>query len=137
MGASTKNNILVIDDDLVIRRLLNTVLSSSGHDVDLVESCSSGLQRLKTKSYDLITLDVNMPEMNGLSLYSRIREEWPGLEKKVLFVTGDMSNETKSFFIQNDCRHLPKPFRMHDLLDNIGIILKNERNVPVSHSFID
>ncbi len=128
MGTSTRSRILIIDDDLVIGHLLDAVLSNSGYDVDLAENCSRGFQRLKLKNYDLITLDVNMPEMDGLSFYTRIREELPGFEKRVLFVTGDSSNETLLFFTQNDCKHLSKPFRMPDLLHEIGIILKKEED---------
>jgi len=99
-----------------------------GYDVDLAEDCRRGFQRLKVKNYDLITLDVNMPEMDGLSFYTKIREELPGFEKRVLFVTGDSRNETQLFFTQNDCKHMSKPFRMPDLLSEISVILKKEEH---------
>jgi len=128
METTTRSRILVIDDDLVIRHLLDAVLSNSGYDVDLAENCRLGFQRLRVKNYDLITLDVNIPEMDGLSFYTKIREELPGFEKRVLFVTGDSSNETLLFFTQNDCKHMSKPFRMPDLLFEIGVILKKEEH---------
>ncbi len=78
------------------------------------------------KKYDLITLDVNIPEMDGLNFYTKIREELPGFEKRVLFVTGNSSNETLLFFTQNDCKHISKPFKMPDLLFQIGVILKKK-----------
>jgi len=128
MGTTTRSRILVIDDDLVFRHLFDAVLSNSGYDVDLAEDCRRGFQRLKVKNYDLITLDVNMPEMDGLSFYTKIREELPGFEKRVLFVTGDSRNETQLFFTQNDCKHMSKPFRMPDLLSEISVILKKEEH---------
>jgi len=128
LGTTTRSRILVIDDDLVFRHLLDAILSNSGYDVDLAENCRRGFQQLKVKNYDLITLDVNIPEMDGLSFYTKIREELPGFEKRVLFVTGDSSNETHLFFTRNDCRHLSKPFRMPDLLHEIGVILKKKED---------
>lgn len=128
METTTRSRILVIDDDLVFRHLLDAVLSNSGYEVDLAENCRLGFQRLRVKNYDLITLDVNIPEMDGLSFYTKIREELPGFEKRVLFVTGDSSNETRLFFTQNDCKHMSKPFRMPDLLSEIGVILKKEEH---------
>lgn len=126
MLTTTRSRILVIDDDLVIRHLLDAVLSNAGYDVDLAENCRRGFQQLKEKNYDLITLDVNIPEMDGLSFYTKIREELPGSEKRVLFVTGDSTNETLLFFTQNDCKRMSKPFRIPDLLFQIGVILKKE-----------
>lgn len=126
METTTRSRILVIDDDLVFRHLLDAVLSDSGYDVDLAENCRRGFQRLKVKNYDLITLDVNIPEMDGLCFYTKIREELPGLEKRILFVTGDSSNETRLFFTQNDCKHMSKPFKMPDLLFEIDVILKKK-----------
>ncbi|MEK6726094.1 MAG: response regulator [Deltaproteobacteria bacterium] len=123
---TTRSSILVIDDDPVFRHLLDAVLSGSGYNVDLAENCRRGFQQLMVKKYDLITLDVNIPEMDGLNFYTKIREELPGFEKRVLFVTGNSSNETLLFFTQNDCKHISKPFKMPDLLFQIGVILKKK-----------
>jgi len=119
-----KNRILVIDDDSFLRSLLHTILSSSGYEVDLAENGRRGLQRLKDTRYDLIISDVNMPEVDGLTFYTRLKEDYPGLEDSFLFLTADSRNGTISFFTENGCKYLPKPFETTDLLSEIGAILK-------------
>lgn len=120
-----KNKILVIDDDSILRTLLHKLLSFSGYEVDLAENGMHGLQRLKDKKYDLIISDVNMPEMDGLTLYSRLKEEdYPRLEDRFLFLTADSKNDTISFFTKNGCKYLPKPFGGRELLSEVDAILE-------------
>lgn len=124
MADTGKNRILVIDDDSILRSMLHTLLSYSGYEVDLAENGRNGLQRLKDTRYDLIISDVNMPEMDGLTLYTRLKQDYPGLEDCFLFLTADSRNDTISFFTENGCKYLPKPFGTRDLLSEIGAILK-------------
>lgn len=126
MEPGAKNRILVIDDDLMLRQLIHAILAHSGYEVDLAESGNHGLKRLKEKSYDVIISDVNMPEMDGLSLYGRIKKDLPWLKNRMLFLTGDSKNETLLFFMENGCRYLSKPFRGPELLVEVGAILNKE-----------
>ncbi len=124
MADMEKNRILVIDDDSILRSLLHTLLSHSGYEVELAENGRNGLQRLKDTRYDLIISDVNMPEMDGLTFYTRLKEDYPGLEDCFLFLTADSRNDTLSFFTENGCKYLPKPFEARELLSEVGAILK-------------
>lgn len=126
MASTIKNRILVVDDDSCLRNLLNTILSKSGYDVDLAENGKFGLERIRKTNYDLIISDVNMPVMDGLSLYARIKDDLPGLINRFLFITADSTADTLSFFNKNACSYLPKPFRYIDLLGQVVAILENE-----------
>lgn len=128
MASTIRNKILVVDDDSSLRNLLNMILSKSGYDVDLAENGKLGLERLKKTSYDLVISDVNMPVMDGLSLYSKIKDDLPRLKNRFLFITADSTGDTLSFFTENACSYLPKPFKYMDLLGQVGAILgKGER----------
>jgi len=69
-----KKKIMVIDDEEQIRKLLVRILSSSGYDVVTASNGKEALERLESVSVDLIMLDMNMPEMDGLSFLRRLKE---------------------------------------------------------------
>jgi adenylate cyclase len=63
--ASEPGNLLVVDDNKVNRILLARGLEQEGHKVDLVENGKLALEKLRTGTFDLVLLDIEMPEMNG------------------------------------------------------------------------
>lgn len=123
MTTVAKKRFLVVDDDPTLRELMFEILSDEGYAVDLAGDGREALQRLKDNHYNLIISDVNMPEMDGISLYSRIKEDFPGLEERVLFLTCVLTDEVLVFFRENGCKYLTKPFRVLDLLGQINTML--------------
>ncbi len=69
---STKK-ILIIDDEEPIRYALNTILQEQGHEVDACETGTAGLKKIKEKSYNMVLLDYNLPDMDGLKVAQEIR----------------------------------------------------------------
>lgn len=65
--------VLVIDDERSIRHLLHALFSRKGYDVVLAENGQRGLELLRHDQPDVIVLDLNMPEMNGLTVLRHIR----------------------------------------------------------------
>ena len=78
--------ILVIDDEPVIRDLLFDVLSRKGYSVDTAEDGPSGLNKAKKKSYSVIFTDIRMPGMNGTEVYRRLKVLSP--RSRVIVMTG-------------------------------------------------
>ena len=78
--------ILVIDDEPVIRDLLYDVLTRKGYRVDTAEDGSRGLEKAKTKKYDVVFTDIRMPGMNGVEVYKRLKVISP--ESQVIVMTG-------------------------------------------------
>ena len=72
-----KHSILVVDDSVVIRRYLVKLLSSQGYELDSAKDGLEALQKLKTKSYSLVTLDFEMPNLNGIETLKAIMESNP------------------------------------------------------------
>ncbi|MEJ7713359.1 MAG: response regulator [Pyrinomonadaceae bacterium] len=73
-----KGSILIVDDEEIMRDVLETILSAEGHRVDLAKTGEEGVEAYARKSYDVVLLDVSMPGMGGL----RALEEILGLTPK-------------------------------------------------------
>ncbi|PWU00837.1 MAG: DNA-binding response regulator [Terriglobia bacterium] len=79
MTASTpsidiKGNILVVDDEADIRESLETLLGMEGYSVDLAQNATEGLHKLETRGYDLVLLDLMMPDRSGMDVLKEVRE---------------------------------------------------------------
>jgi len=74
--------ILIVDDEEPIRFALSTILKEQGHEVDACETGGAGLEKLMERTYNLILLDYNLPDMDGLRVAQRARE----LDKDVSIV---------------------------------------------------
>jgi CheY-like chemotaxis protein len=70
-------NILVVDDDSIIRKLLLEVLTNDGHQITVAENGLEGLRLAQRHPYQLVLMDVHMPIMNGLEALIKIRQLFP------------------------------------------------------------
>ncbi len=81
-------NLLVVDDDSVIRMLLRTMLTSEGYQVVTAADGEEALKKLSESSFDMLITDVYMPRMDGIRLREVVRET-PGKQNMpVLFISG-------------------------------------------------
>jgi len=79
--------ILAIEDDWTVRAVLEHTLTSAGHEVDVVPGLSEGRQLLADGHYDMVLLDLNLPDGNGLDLLRDIRRD-RGTAVPVLVLSG-------------------------------------------------
>ncbi|NNE23798.1 MAG: response regulator [Rhizobiales bacterium] len=103
--------ILVIDDIASNRELLERRLGRDGHDVSTAGSGREALRVLEGKEFDLVLLDVLMPDMNGLELLERMKSEprWRGIP--VIMISGLKENDAVVRCIEEGAEdYLPKPF---------------------------
>src|SRR3981081_3121891 len=73
----SKGSILVVDDESEIREGLEVLLKSEGYGVSSAETGESGLAKLGERPFDLLLLDVSLPDRNGLELLREIRKRDP------------------------------------------------------------
>ena len=85
--------ILVIDDQPNVRAFLDILLRQQGYDAVLAENGWKGLQLYRQDHPDVILLDLNMPELDGVSVLKQIRSV--DLTQPVIVLTGDTSTETE------------------------------------------
>ncbi len=69
----TRGKVLVIDDELDIREGLELLLTSEGYDVEQAQNGTEGLERLENRAYDLVLLDLMMPDISGMEVLSEVR----------------------------------------------------------------
>src|ERR1017187_5125170 len=72
-ASGTRGNILVIDDEVDIREGLELLLTSEGYAVDLAQNGTEGLHRMENRGYDLVLLDLMMPDMSGMEVLQEVR----------------------------------------------------------------
>ena len=85
-------NIMVAEDDPTTRYLLRSVLKAAGFAVATAADGSAALGKLRKKKFDLLLTDIWMPDLNGLELMARLRQEAMG--PKVVVMTSDDTPET-------------------------------------------
>lgn len=103
------NNILVVDDDQSICRLLSEILKEEGYSVDLVFRGDDALEALKRDAYDLLLLDLMLPGVYGLDVFREISQRNPGTD--VIIMTSQASLETAVEALRLGAQdYLTKPF---------------------------
>ncbi|WDT76298.1 MAG: response regulator [Candidatus Manganitrophus sp.] len=113
--------ILIIEDDERILGFLKRGLEGEGHAVDLALNGEAGLGFVKMRSYDVILLDVYLPEMNGIEVCKELRRQ--RRMTPVLMMTAKDSPEVQQEAVRagvND--YLPKPFSFELLLAKIDAL---------------
>jgi PAS domain S-box-containing protein len=118
--------ILVVDDEKVVRDVVNRVLTGDGHKVESVDNAADALKKIETEKYDLILLDVKMPGTSGVQLYKNIQKIAKPLAQKVVFMTGDiMGADTERFLSRTRAGHIEKPFNAEQLKRTVNNALSN------------
>jgi len=87
-----KASILIIDDDETIRYFLPRDLEAEGFQVQTAETGQAGLRALEREPVDLVLLDIRMPDLTGIEVLKKIREQWP--DQIVVMLTGEPDHET-------------------------------------------
>lgn len=116
-------SILIIDDEIQIRRLLDITLSSEGFQVMEAESAKEALVKAVTHSFDVIILDLGLPDMDGQELLNKLRE-WYARPIIVLSVRNSEEDIIKALD-QGANDYLTKPFRSGELLARIRAAMRS------------
>ncbi len=117
-----KGNILVVDDEPQITRVLKTTLSSQGYGVRTAMDGEDALAQLKSWSPDLIITDLRMPNMDGLELCRRVRKD-SRLPIIVLSVKGEETIKVEALDAGAD-DYVIKPFSTNELLARVRAALR-------------
>src|SRR5579864_4338828 len=115
--------VLVVDDDPLIRKLLERGLAAEGHAVDAVATGEEALQRTADEEFDIAIVDLAMPGMDGLELTRRVRAD--GLTLPILMLTGQSELESRlAGFDAGVDDYLVKPFAFQELLARLRAIVR-------------
>ncbi len=118
--------VLVAEDDPDCSSAINDILKKE-HRVTAVRSGEEAKRRLLEENYDLCIIDCRMPGLNGVELYKWMLENRTELQKRVIFMTGDIFvPEIKSFLESTGCRYITKPFAMNDFKQAVNAVLSRQ-----------
>ena len=113
--------ILVVDDDELVRIALNELLKPEGYGVHLVAGGAEALEKLDQNGYDLLMLDIIMPEMDGFELCRKIREREDYRETPIVFLTAKSRDEDRDEGIEAGANlFLSKPISPDKLLQIVS-----------------
>jgi two-component system KDP operon response regulator KdpE len=121
-NSETKKNILVVDDEPQITRVLKTTLSSQGYGVRTSSDGEEALLEMKSWSPDLLITDLRMPRMDGLELCRRVRAE-SRIPIIVLSVKGEEPIKVEALDAGAD-DYITKPFSVNELLARVRAALR-------------
>lgn len=115
--------VLVIDDELIIRISCERALTSGGYEAKSASSGKEGIEILDKESFDLVLLDLKMPDMDGFEVMKLVRHKWP--DTKVIIITGYGTEQTAEQTMKHGAHNfLEKPFTPDKLLAVISDTLE-------------
>ena len=119
--------VLSVDDEPVILDLVIDALGREGHTIDTASSGREALVKLEKGSYDVVVLDLKMPDMDGKQLFHEIRTRWPSIARRVIFASGDTIHpETRRFIDQSGRPCIDKPFKLEVLSSVVARVAGDE-----------
>jgi DNA-binding response OmpR family regulator len=126
--------VLVVDDQQDIRDMARVVLAGAGYDVVTAASGREALRLARGEPFDLMLLDINMPELDGWATLRLVRadEALDALPVAMFSVKGEIRDKVAS--LQDGAvDYITKPFGVDDLIARVGRILdRPERGVPTA-----
>ena len=122
--------ILIVDDDLTLRRVLRNSLEQRGYQVISVDSGKEALIKFAEDIPDIIVSDVSMPEMDGFEFCRQLRSQPSGKLIPFIFLSAknELEDRIQGHIIGADS-YLTKPFEMKELLANIEALIERSRRV--------
>ncbi|MEB6247385.1 response regulator transcription factor [Mammaliicoccus sp. FSL K6-3158] len=124
--------ILVVEDDEKIARVIQLELEYANYKIDIAHTGKSALERLENENFDLILLDVMIPELNGLEVLRRVREQ--NEDVKIIMLTArDAVMDKVSGLDSGANDYMTKPFEIEELLARIRVHLKEKSTLKVQN----
>lgn len=121
-----KGSILVVDDESEIREGLTALLSSEGYSVTEAGTGEEGLARLEELPFDLVLLDVSLPDRNGIDLLREIHGRDPHLSKILITAFGSIDMARAAF--KNGAQdYITKPWSNDELLAQVSLAIEGTR----------
>ena len=119
--------VLIVEDEYNLADVIKERLEKEKLTVDIVEDGEEGYYYASTNTYDLIILDVMLPNMSGFQILNKLRTD--NINSKIIMLTARSTIEDKLNGLENGADdYLTKPFHMDELVARVNIQLKRNGN---------
>ncbi|MDP3921317.1 MAG: response regulator [Candidatus Omnitrophota bacterium] len=119
-----KRRILVIDDEPMIVKMLQSRLVANGYEVLTAYDGEQGFQMIKAEKPDLVISDIIMPKVSGYNLVELIAAETDGTEKTPVIIMTARGSMKELFHVWNYAHFIEKPFEPEDLMTKVREVFK-------------
>ncbi len=127
---------LIVDDDPIVLTSCKRVFEAEGFEVCMVPSANQALEVMKNKTFDILLIDVKMPERDGMFLMRAVKKQWP--EVPVVVMSGYPTPETIAEGLQLGAEEfIAKPFTPDELLKIVRRVLQKGKGHENKKSFGD
>ena len=115
--AAADVRILLVEDNLVNQKVAVRMLRKLGYGSDIANNGLEAIEALRKKDYDLVLMDVQMPEMDGIEATVAIQQEWPeGQQPIIIAMTANaMSQDRERCLASGMSDHIAKPIKLERL----------------------
>jgi DNA-binding response OmpR family regulator len=118
---------LIVDDDAALQQLFTRLLSREGFAVDAAGNGRVAYDRLNLHRYDVILLDLMMPDVNGFELLGRLQRDSPSLLPRVIVMTGASQRAIDGLETKEIWGLIRKPFDINELVSSAVACSKGRR----------
>jgi two-component system, OmpR family, response regulator len=122
--------ILVVEDDVQLARLVSSALIKAGHDSIIVHNGEQALDKAKETPFDLIVLDIILPRMDGFDVLRHLRSQHMASRVLMLTARGEVKDRITGLQLGAD-DYLPKPFAMRELVARVNALGRRYPEEPV------
>jgi two-component system, OmpR family, copper resistance phosphate regulon response regulator CusR len=121
--------LLIVEDEPRILGFLARGLEAEGFTVDAAQDGAEGLVKALAGNYDLVILDLLLPQLDGLTVLERLQQRRPGLPVLILSARVELPVKLKGFEL-GACDYLAKPFSLDELLARVRVQLRRQVGSP-------
>ena len=123
--------ILLVEDDIMLNEMIDEYITSTGHIIKSVKTGNDALNTLEKEKFDLLILDINLPDIDGFTILEKMHEQKRMIPTIYISALIDIEDISRAFDL--GCfDYLKKPFHLKELTLRINKILKT-RIVPQTH----
>jgi CheY-like chemotaxis protein len=131
--ATGKARILVVDDEMAVAMMIVFLMTRAGCAVEAALTAEQALQRAQAETFDLISLDIGMPNVNGFELYQHLRRIPHARVTPVIFVTGRASDEDRKHALNlGAVDYITKPFDTFDFVTRLLSHVRQAEEISAS-----
>jgi CheY-like chemotaxis protein len=116
LSEGVPKEVLIVEDDPAIRRLVSMVLKRQGYGIDVAPDGLEAVLKLGMREYDVIVLDLMMPNLDGFTFLATMSENQPDLLRRIIVTSAASPAVIKARLTREPFRLLPKPFELDDLV---------------------